>query len=262
MDMKDLIDLADNSDFISGIYNYCDRWCERCPFTAHCLVYATEKEDDDDNPESRDIRNDAFWQKLESIFKQTQEMITAWAEESGVDLSAVDADLAIQEHHLDRENARNHELAVAAENYAWQVNEWFEEELGMQTSDDSGAPVDEGRSEDANIEDATEVIRWYQFQIAAKTVRALMSRGDHESEDDEKISTKDSDGSAKVALIATDRSISAWRIMQLSFPDKADSIVPLLLALERLRQGIEQAFPKGRDFIRPGFDEVSGDLIQ
>ena len=252
----------DDSRFIAGIYNYCDRWCERCPFTARCLVYATEKEDDDDNPESRDIRNDAFWQKLESIFKQTREMITAWAEENGVDLSAVDADSAIQDRRPDRENARSHELAVAAENYACQVNEWFEEELGMQTSDDSGAPVEETRRDDTSVEDATDVIRWYQFQIAAKTVRALMSRGDHESEDDEEINTRDSDGSAKVALIATDRSISAWLIMQLSFPDKADSIVPLLLALERLRQGIEQAFPKGRDFIRPGFDEVSGDLIQ
>ncbi len=262
MDTKDLIDLADNPDFISGIYNYCDRWCERCPLTARCLVYATEKEDEDDNPESRDIRNAAFWQKMESIFKQTREMITAWAKENGVDLSAVDTDSAIEERRRDREDARSHELAVAAENYAWQVNKWFEEEFGMQTSDDSGASGDELRKDNANAEDATEVIRWYQFQIAAKTVRALMSRGDHESDDDEKINTKDSDGSAKVALIATDRSISAWRSMQLSFPDKADSIVPLLLALERLRQGTEQAFPKGRDFIRPGFDEVSGDLIQ
>jgi len=262
MDTKDLIDLADNPDFISGIYNYCDRWCERCPFTARCLVYATEKEDDDDNAESRDIRNAVFWQKLESIFKQTWEMINAWAEENGVDLSAVDADSAMQERRRDRENARSHELAVATENYAWQVNKWFEEELGMQTFDDSGASVDETRRDDTSVEDATEVIRWYQFQIAAKTVRALMSGGDHESEDDEKINTKDSDGSAKVALIATDRSISAWRIMQLSFPDKADSIVPLLLALERLRQGTEQAFPKARDFIRPGFDEVSDYLIQ
>src|SRR5216684_1243350 len=126
MDTKDLIELADNPDFISGIYNYCDRWCERCPFTARCLVYATEKEDEDDNAESRDIRNAAFWQKVESIFKQTREMITAWAEENGVDLSAVDADSAIQEHRRDRENASSHELAVAAENYAWQVNKWFE----------------------------------------------------------------------------------------------------------------------------------------
>src|SRR3989441_7528400 len=103
---KDLIDLADNPDFISGIYNYCDRWCERCPFTARCLVYATEKEDEDDNPESRDIRNAAFWQKLESIFKQTRKMITAWAEENGVDLSSVAVESAIEEQRRQMDEAR------------------------------------------------------------------------------------------------------------------------------------------------------------
>ncbi len=70
MRTKDLIDLAGNPDFISGIYNYCDRWCERCPFTSRCLLYATENEEPDD-PASRDIRNAEFWQKVESIFEQT-----------------------------------------------------------------------------------------------------------------------------------------------------------------------------------------------
>jgi hypothetical protein len=151
---------------------------------------------------------------------------------------------------------------VAAENYAWQVNAWFEEQLGMQTSDDSGASAADAVSNDGSIEDAIEVIRWYQFQIAAKTIRALMSREDDEDLGEEEINTKDSDGSAKVALIAMDRSIGAWRVMQLSMPDKEDSIHPLLLALERLRQSTEEAFSNARDFIRPGFDEVAGDVIQ
>ena len=264
MNTKDLIELADNPDFISGIYNYCDRWCERCPFTSRCLLYATEKEDEDDDPESRDIRNAAFWKKLESIFKQTQEMITARAEENGVDLSSVDAEEAVEEHRRQMDDARSSELASAAENYAWQVQRWFEEVLGMPTSDDSGAVATEPDDEEGNVQDATEVIRWYQFQIAAKIVRALMSRGD-EDEDEEAMEeslSRTSDGSIKVSLIAMDRSISAWRIMQRSLPDQADSIVPMLLALERLRQSTEKAFPNARDFIRPGFDEVSGDLIQ
>src|SRR5258705_2000420 len=39
---RSLTELAGNPDLISGIYNYCDRWCERCPLTSRCLVYATE----------------------------------------------------------------------------------------------------------------------------------------------------------------------------------------------------------------------------
>jgi hypothetical protein len=263
VDTKDFIDLADNPDFISGIYNYCDRWCERCPLTARCLVYATEKEDEDDNPENRDIRNAAFWQKLGSIFKQTQELITAWAEENGVDLSTVAVESAIEEERRQMDDAHSDELASAAESYAWQVNQWFEEVLGMETSDDSGGATTGPDDEEGNVRDATEVIRWYQFQITAKIVRALMSRGDEKADEEtmEETLLRDSDGSIKVSLIAIDRSISAWRFMQLSFPDQADTIVPLLLALERLRQNTEKAFPNARDFIRPGFDEISGDLI-
>ena len=27
---------------IPGIYNYCDRWCERCKFTSQCLLFTNE----------------------------------------------------------------------------------------------------------------------------------------------------------------------------------------------------------------------------
>ena len=70
----------------------------------------------------------------------------------------------------------------------------------------------------------------------------------------------DSDGSAKVALLGIDRSIAAWRLMQLSEPDRAASIVPLILQLETLRYRVERKFPYAREFVRPGFDEVLGEV--
>ena len=86
-------------------------------------------------------------------------------------------------------------------------------------------------------------------------MRALSGRRE-ELDESEEIAEfpKDSDGSAKVALIGIDRSIAAWRMMQLSLPDRVESIVPLMLQLERLRQRLERSFPQARNFIRPGFD--------
>src|SRR5437773_11989406 len=107
MRRSELRELVRNGEFISGIYNYCDRWCERCPFTARCLVYATEKEDEDDDPESRDIRNDKFWQKLAAIFQETRELIEQWAEEAGVDLSAIDPEAAGESKRSSRREARS-----------------------------------------------------------------------------------------------------------------------------------------------------------
>jgi hypothetical protein len=63
MDRDGLETLASEKRFIPGIYNYCDRWCERCPQTSRCLNFSLlEKEFSD--PETQDIRNEVFWRKI------------------------------------------------------------------------------------------------------------------------------------------------------------------------------------------------------
>src|SRR5438445_8047471 len=126
MDKDDLFDLAGNPAFISGIYNYCDRWCERCPFTSRCMVYATENaESINDDPESHDINNAKFWQKLERIFRETHEMILEWAVEMGVDLESAEAEAAIAERGQRREEAKEHPVSLSERHYAQMVQEWF-----------------------------------------------------------------------------------------------------------------------------------------
>jgi len=282
MNRDELIELAENPDLISGIYNYCDRWCERCPFTSRCMVYATERaESISDDPESQDINNAKFWQKLEGIFRETHALILEWAEEMGVDLESTEAEAAIVERGKQREEAKEHPLSLSARHYAQMVQQWFKEEFAVEENvhDDITGKA-HSAEEDIDVTDAIEVIRWYQFFIAAKTYRALMGLediGDEEvSEinvdpfsdddfDDEDVllaaACHDSDGSAKIALIAIDRSLSAWRLMQNALPEKTESTVPMLIELEKLRRGIEQIFPRARDFVRPGFDEVGSESV-
>ena len=54
------------NNYIPGIFNYCDRWCERCPLTARCRVYAMEQEEHADD--ERDQAQEAFERNLENIF--------------------------------------------------------------------------------------------------------------------------------------------------------------------------------------------------
>jgi len=44
-------------------------------------------------------------------------------------------------------------------------------------------------------------------------------------------------------------------------PENADSSHGLLFQLEKLRYSAEREFPNARDFIRPGFDEPTLDLL-
>jgi hypothetical protein len=287
MDKNELIQLASNRNFISGIYNYCDRWCERCPFTGKCLVFATERADGNfDDAEVNDINNARFWQKLEAIFKEVRQMIVEWAEEEGIDVESLEAEGIQAEREELKYKAKHHDLSVAAKNYALAVQRWFEEEFAVEQSvhDDITGKA-RSAADEIDVSDAIEVIRWYQFFVAAKVYRSLMGFEHQAAMDDEPLdedpfgadpfdddeqdldqilaetARNDSNGSAKIALIAIDRSLSAWRIMKGYLPEKSESIVSLLVQLERLRRGLEQEFPEARDFIRPGFDESDSELV-
>ena len=178
MDKSELRELAANRDFISGIYNYCDRWCERCPFTTRCLVYATEKAADvSDDPEVHDINNAKFWSRLESIFQETHEMILEWAQEAGVDLETLEAEAAQVDREQLRQDAKQHELSLSARRYAEMVERWFGEEFAVeQNVHDDTTGKSKNTEEDIDVSDAIEVVRWYQFFVAAKVFRALMAQ--------------------------------------------------------------------------------------
>lgn len=284
-------DLAADPNLISGIYNYCDRWCERCAFTSRCLLYATEQADADANdPELRDITNEKFWRKMHEIFAETAAMISEWAAESGVDLESIDVSQETADNERAMEAAWSDEISQDATDYAAAVQRWFADELEAQPevhSDtrDTKDPQDSEET-DINIGDAAEVIRWYQFFIGVKLMRALSGAGETtedylddeeglsfdftvaDDDDDQfdcddvmaRSSAIDANGSAKTALIAIDRSIAGWRALQISLPEKSETIKPLLIQLDRLRRSIESRFVRARDFIRPGLDEHVSDF--
>ncbi|MGA2798237.1 MAG: hypothetical protein ABSE63_11700 [Thermoguttaceae bacterium] len=252
-----------STDFITGIYNYCDRWCERCAFTARCLVFAREKKYFGDQTE-HDLKSDAFWKTMQGIFSDTKALIQQTADEHGIDLNAVD------QEELDRDmkamkrvqhQARQHPLVVRATRYAETVNNWFKQhESSFQQKGDDLASLElmqlnghDPEAEAISLNDACDVIRWYQFQIAVKFSRALTSDGQRELLDEEAMQA-DSLGSAKVALLAIDRSVAAWAILRGAFPEHADAILDILVNLDRLRRAGESRFPDARPFIRPGLD--------
>ena len=112
-------------------------------------------------------------------------------------------------------------------------------------------PIKEGMG----INEATEIIRWYQWQIHVKLKRAIESDSTEESPDFDEF-PKDSDGSVKVALIGMDRSMSAWKMLLTAFPEREKQILNFVEMLENMKNRVETQFPHARDFVRPGFDEI------
>ncbi len=265
MNLNDLAGRAADPQFISGIYNYCDRWCERCPFTQRCLNFAMQDEEAGaPSSDAHDIASGEFWDKLSDIFQQTIALIKESAREAGVDLASPElrAEALAHEHQVRRREAKNKALPRAAMAYVKGVDRWMESaapafrEKGVELETEARLEVGDPHGDAAKLTDFIEVIRWYQSFIYVKLCRAVGSRAEEQIARDAALGAfpKDSDGTAKVVLVALERSIAAWAGLREMLPEQGDAVLDLLRQLARLRATTESMFPQARSFVRPGFD--------
>jgi hypothetical protein len=238
--------VTDNEEnFISGIHNYCDRWCERCTFTSRCRVAEAESELTD---EERDIENEAFWRNLTNIFAEAETMIREKAKELGIEFEPISDEEFAEYKQREKEFIENQDLTKLAEKY------WKAARETLEAKNDwliFSALDEEAQNEMLSI------IYWYQYFIAAKIHRGFHGLLDFDGNpDDEELkdSQSDANGSIKIVLIAIERSIMAWT--NLMTDGNFQTIAPYVSLLETIKQKTEEKFPNAQDFIRPGFDEV------
>jgi len=248
MNRDRLKELAADERFISGIYNYCDRWCERCPQTLHCLNFALSEEEFSD-PETHDIRNEAFWRKLSEILGEALELLRETGKKWGIELETLDSARDTESIGAQVEAAENHVICRAAKSYNKVVEDWFKERERVPFIIVTVA------NQGVDLEEAFEVIRWYQYFIAAKVMRAIRGKKEEEEERGDEFPS-DANGSAKIVLIAIDRSIGAWAVIPRYNRLYQESVFEIIHFLDLLRQAVEQTFPRARSFIRPGFDST------
>ena len=256
MDKEKLIKLAQNPQYIPGIYNYCDRWCERCQFTSRCLNHSLE-EDSSCQLSDIDQVNERFWDRIKDSFELAFSLIEDLAQEQGVSLESIEIEEA---HEIDNKVELLTHLSM---NYANLVDEWFtnnqtimvQELLKSQNRPHLKLIHPHTTEIPISLQEVVEVIRYYQYAITVKLSRAINSRDNEEKTRLENI-LNDSDGSAKIALIETDRSINAWSELLKYFEAQKPEILKIINYLQRIREMAEKEFPHARVFIRPGFDGV------
>ena len=247
-----------NPNFVEGIFDYCDRWCERCLFTHRCMNYAVYRQEFPDTSEN-EITNEQWWQKFADFFRKTIATVKEQAKSYGFDLETIDDDLIAEDRRL-TDRAADYPCSKASREYSQMVSQWFDSSSDLFTEKANQLnhalqlelPGTEPEESALQINDAADVIRWYQHQIHVKLVRA--ARGMLADDDDDEFRTEDANGSAKVALIGIDRSIAAWGVLYENLPSNTDEILDILVHLQRLQNDTQQCFPNARSFIRPGLD--------
>jgi len=260
MKKEDIINLVNNPGMISGIYNYCDRWCERCSFTSRCANYAISEQNKSES--KGDPQNETFLEEMHNIFQVTLEMVRESAEEMGMDLDAIDIENYEEDRKKLEELTMAHKCVSRSKHYITLVDEWFdstkdliEEKNALWNNTLPGTFEFNAMQFVENLDDIIDIIRWYQHQIHVKLRRAIHGKLEEAVEPGDEY-PKDSDGSAKVALIGIDRSIAAWGMILSLFPENEDKTFKNLVLLEKLRKLTEKEMPNARSFHRAGFDDV------
>jgi hypothetical protein len=234
-------------EFIPSIYNYCDRWCERCAFTAKCRSFALEKE----LLELQNNTEKSLDEKIPGIENRLSGSFPDGIQEGSDTATLFDyGDQEIPNDLLSIKNkSKRHPIAVLTHTYSEKSHQW----LKTVTKTCRIELTQWLASGDADqILNAIETVGWYHFFIYPKILRALS--GYFELEDDD-FAEEDMNGTAKIALISIDKSIEAFTFLMAHIPSQQIEIKGFIEQLGGLRKEMEVLFPYARRFIRRGLDE-------
>lgn len=251
---------------IPGIYNWCDKWCERCNMTSRCYLYAQEQEDR--AIMESDLDEDEKMEKMREKMMETMEMLSEAAEGFDMDLDELEdkdeeeQEEAMHEDQITQIKIEIHPLSDLSEAYMDACMAWIK----SKRQDPTIGPMllgnlPEDVSDKIEVEKLEKVIKhmesiqWYQTMIPVQCKSALNYLADRSFWDDYPVEERGYNGTAKVALICIQNSINAWQGILFWSNEEEEFILPMLDKLVQIKQVLEEEFPDAYKFIRPGFDK-------
>jgi hypothetical protein len=244
----------EKKEYIEGIYNYCDRWCEKCMFTSNCYLFNMESK-----IASFEILNNGKLPKPEDLFDPEEDNVSQEYDEE-------DEEEFLEDKYDDYKN----EEESAADEIEEEVHPLVElsglyftnaSELLKKLEDKYHFYVKQLENikdqERRKIHEQVEIFGWYHAFIGAKVSRAVNGKISSSKEDDEEqkeFEEYDMNGSAKVAMISIERSINSLNALYNLLPEFTGEISELLVKAGKLLNGVEKEFPGYKNFKRPGLD--------
>ena len=218
--------------FIVGVFNYCDRWCERCPLTDRCRLFADETEIDFEEgngplTEPRVVRERRrLFAEVSELHEKAEKLRQvappALSERAGYLPAGLEPSTGVDPWllaHTTEVRKKIHQLEISA---------------------------------NPSVRLAMETIQHFALYVPMKMVRTLAQvarggPGDQQS---------DANGSGKAALLGLDRMEAAWRSLIETHHVSATVAAPFLGEIARMQRNVNRAVPNARAFVRPGFDEA------
>jgi hypothetical protein len=230
---------------IDGIFNYCTRRCELCPFTAQCTLYQSEKEYEQRHPGA------AWHDQVHDSFAETFRLLEEWCKREGIDFEQIKREADNEEADAELERAAE---AVRKDPLQQMATAYTHAALNVT---DALASARALRRWPAEVGSALDTIAWNAGMVSAKVHRALHGNAERGLFREDDPVQNDWNGSAKVARILVEESKRAWHVMLREGEAPAQSpLLELVDLLERIDASLAGRFPQAMAFVRPGFDEL------
>jgi hypothetical protein len=236
-----------DEQFIPSIFNYCDRWCERCAFTANCRTFAMGKKLSGNQDNTETCPDDKI-QDFENRLNGSLPVGIHEDYDSANYFDQEDQDIPNDLFSI-KNKAKRHPLASLAHTYAEKSHCWLEK-VTITCRIECTRWLAAGDAD--QILNAIETVGWYHFLIYPKLLRALSGYFEMEYDD---FAEEEMNGSAKVALISLDRTMEAFSFLIGHFPSQQIEITGFIELLDGLRNDVELQFPHARSFVRKGLDD-------
>jgi len=218
--------------------------------SSKCLNYAQEKamKEEATDPETNDINNEKFWESLRLSFQVTFELIEEDAKRFGIDINNL-PDIEIKE-------PKKYPVEILAKKYSTKIFKWLNANNDrLKQKAELLLLINQNEDLAVLFADAWEVVQWYSVFISAKVRRAHFELDERiDEEHDEYDLMSDNLGSAKIAIIAIDRSMDALSAMYSVMPEDEDDYLGFLSQLSKIKKLMLDTFPDVMSFKRPGFD--------
>ncbi|MDA3892205.1 MAG: hypothetical protein PF517_11130 [Salinivirgaceae bacterium] len=228
---------------IDGIFNYCDRWCERCLFTDRCSQFDMEQEmglHDDHSME------DAL-KYTKIIFEEIGSMLSDKMKEFNIGIDE-EIDLGTKPDFNDEDE---HLMETLAMDYLKRLSEWLE--LNNDHIDEKASHLwNISQNKYDQFDEALNVVHWYMSMIPVKMKRGLKKKDKY---DDDDFFWEDKNAIGKLLLMCIEKSIKAFALLFDYMPEMEDDLIDFMAILSQMKSGVQIALPNANKFIRKGLDE-------
>lgn len=232
--IKDILNSILEKDFILSMHNYCDRWCDNCSLNSQCSVFYFEKEllklAANDDPDRSSLGS------VKHVLNLTSEILEQKLKENNLD---IDVPLTTTDSFFPKLHVSEQKVLDFAKEYTTTTAKWLK------------ALPEKKVIENHELLKLVNVIRHYHIFIPTKLARAFFGRVSYPEDDPIQ---NDSNGSAKVALMAIRSSLEYWTHLLNYQKNEEEAILKQCARLKKLTEMVERSFPHAQEFLRPGFD--------